>query len=310
MGSHSPVLYEQVIEALAIQPDGVYLDGTYGRGGHSAGILARLGPRGRLFAFDRDTDAIAAGKDRFGSDQRIRFFHASFAELENTLAAELGERGLSGVLLDLGVSSPQLDEPARGFSFQKDGPLDMRLDRSAGVSAADWLAAVEEKELTKVLKRFGEEPNAKRIAAAIVHERTQAPIRSTARLAEVVASAAGRGKPGRHPATRTFQAIRIFINDELDALRAGLEQALTRLAAGGRLVVISFHSLEDRIVKRFMRENAMEDPVYRGLPDVPPQARAKLRLIGKAIRPSETEVQGNPRSRSATLRVAERLASA
>jgi 16S rRNA (cytosine1402-N4)-methyltransferase len=302
------VLLQEALEGLALRDDGWYVDATYGRGGHSAEILARLGSQGRLLALDKDADAVADARERFGNDPRFRVEHAGFENLAAAAAPWLGERRLAGILFDLGVSSPQLDEPARGFSFAHDAPLDMRMNRSQGPTAAEWLAVVPQQELANVLFRYGEEPRARQIAAAIVRARAAAPLETTAQLAALVAAHAGR-QPGRariHPATRTFQAIRIAVNDELGALERGLAQSVELLAAGGRLVVISFHSLEDRIVKRFMAREARGDEAYAGLPNIPPHARPKLTLVGKLVRPGSTEIERNPRARSARLRVAER----
>jgi 16S rRNA (cytosine1402-N4)-methyltransferase len=305
--AHVPVLLGPVLDGLDIKSDGCYVDGTFGRGGHSRAILERLGSQGRLIAFDRDPQALAAAPDVLQEDPRIELVGCEFAEL----ATRIDERRLTGrvdgVLLDLGVSSPQLDEGERGFSFLRDGPLDMRMDPGSGISARDWLRDVEERELKRVLQRYGEERNAGRIAKAIVAARAQRPIETTGRLADVIATAAPARGERKHPATRTFQAIRIFINRELEQLETVLPQTLEVLARGGRLCVISFHSLEDRIVKRFIREASREAPQYRGLPDVPEAFRTKLRIIGKAITATPQEVADNARARSARLRVAERL---
>jgi 16S rRNA (cytosine1402-N4)-methyltransferase len=284
------------------------VDGTYGRGGHSAEILECLGPLGCLLALDKDPAAVAAGRSRFGADSRFTIEHAGFEGLRNVLNTILGERRPDGILLDLGVSSPQLDDPERGFSFSRDGPLDMRMNTETGQTAADWLATVDQNELRQVLYRYGEEPQASRIAQAIVAARQAGAIRSTAELADVVAGNAARSKRGIHPATRVFQAIRIAVNDELAALEKGLSDAVDLLAAGGRLVVISFHSLEDRLVKRFIARESRGDPAYAGLPEMPPAARPRLRRIGRLLRPAELELERNPRARSARMRIAERLA--
>jgi 16S rRNA (cytosine1402-N4)-methyltransferase len=306
---HAPVLLREALEALAVRAAGSYLDATLGRGGHSAAILERLGEAGRLLALDRDPEAIRAGQGRFIGDPRVHIVRGNFAEL-GAIAGRAGfADGFDGILLDLGVSSPQLDDPARGFSFLRDGPLDMRMDPGTGASAADWLAAVSERELARVLFEYGEERHARRIARAVCVARAEAPIRTTGRLAAVIAGAVPGREPGKHPATRSFQAIRIFINDELGALDGALEQSLDLLKPGGRLCVISFHSLEDRRVKRFMRTHAQAAEPWRGLPEIPPQARPKLRLVGKAVRAGEAEIAANPRARSAVLRAAERLAA-
>jgi len=307
---HQPVLIEEVLEALAVMPRDWYVDGTYGRGGHSAGILAGLGPDGRLLGLDRDPAAIAAATLRFGDDPRFLIRQGSFSQLDHFVDEAFRGRKVDGVLLDLGVSSPQLDEAQRGFSLNRDGPLDMRFDPGSGISAAEWLATVKEKDLVDVLFQLGEERRARAIARAVVTTRREQPLTRTSQLAELVAGVVRADKPGRHPATRTFQAIRMFLNDELGALARGLDAALKVLAPGGRLCVISFHSLEDRLVKRFMRRHSQPDPVYRGLPDIPPEAQAKLKLIGKARRATAAEVARNPRSRSATLRTAECLINA
>jgi 16S rRNA (cytosine1402-N4)-methyltransferase len=301
------VLVEEAIGALAITADGHYVDATYGRGGHSAEILARVGGQGRLLALDKDPEAVAAGRQRFGPDPRFAIAHAGFEDFAAVVPPWLGEATLNGVLFDLGVSSPQVDEPGRGFSFSHDGPLDMRMDTTSGRSAAEWLADVSEVELAHVLRVYGEEPRAKAIAAAIVRARARAPIETTGQLADVVAAAAGRAKRRTHPATRTFQALRIVVNRELAALEKGLAEAAALLAPNGRLAVISFHSLEDRIVKRFFARESRGDPRYAGLPHMPPEARPTLRLCGRLIRPSEEEIARNPRARSARLRVAEKL---
>jgi 16S rRNA (cytosine1402-N4)-methyltransferase len=303
------VLLEEALKALAVREAGSYLDATLGRGGHSAAILERLGEAGRLLAVDRDPEAIRAGERRFAGDPRVSIVRGNFAEL-GRIAVRAGlEAGFDGILLDVGVSSPQLDDPARGFSFMRDGPLDMRMDPDSGVSAAEWLADVAERELVRVLREYGEERHARRIARAIVKSRAEAPIATTGRLAEVIAAAVPGREPGKHPATRSFQAIRIFINEELDALDAALEQSLALLKPGGRLCVISFHSLEDRRVKRFIRRHSEEAEPWRGLPEVPAHARPLLRPVGKAVHAAAAEIAANPRARSAVLRAAERVAA-
>ncbi len=292
---------------LALRPDGFYVDATFGRGGHSGAILERLGPQGRLFALDRDPAAITHAREAFAGETRLSVVQAAFSRLAEC-AREWGILGrVHGLLLDLGVSSPQLDEAGRGFSFLRDGPLDMRMDPGQGESAAQWLARASVDEIAQVLRRYGEERFARRIARAIDAARREASIETTARLAEVVARAVPAREPGKHPATRTFQALRIQVNGELDELAAALPQALELLAPGGRLAVISFHSLEDRLVKRFLQQEARGD---RFPPDLPVPASAlspTVRLVGKAVRPSAAEVAENPRARSAVLRVAERL---
>jgi 16S rRNA (cytosine1402-N4)-methyltransferase len=302
---HAPVLLEEAVDALHLRPDGVYVDCTLGRGGHSRAILARLGGRGRLIALDRDPVAIEAAKEI--ADDRFQAVHASFAELEEVLV-RLRIEALDGLLLDLGVSSVQLDDPQRGFSFRREGPLDMRMDTSRGATASEWLATAPENQIREVIARYGEERFAKQIAAALVAARAQRPLVSTRELAGIVAKAVRSREAGQDPATRTFQAVRIHVNQELAQLTLVLPQAVERLRAGGRLVVISFHSLEDRIVKRFMREQASPGPLPLDLPirakDLPP---ARLRIVGKPIRPGAAEIAANPRARSAIMRTAERL---
>ncbi|MGI9246764.1 MAG: 16S rRNA (cytosine(1402)-N(4))-methyltransferase RsmH [Steroidobacteraceae bacterium] len=309
MAEHTPVLLDEVLAGLAVQADGRYCDATFGRGGHAAAVLARLGPAGRLCAIDRDPEAIAAGHARFAGEPRLTLVRGPFGRLGELVRGAGWEGGLQGVLLDLGVSSPQLDEARRGFSFMQDGPLDMRMDNESGSSAAQWLARAGEREIADVLFRLGEERFSRRIAHAVVAARAESPIATTRQLAELVAAAVPTREPGKHPATRTFQAIRIHVNRELEEAEAALPQAVALLAPGGRLCVISFHSLEDRLVKRFMRREAQGDPVYAGLPNVPPHARPKLRLVGGAVMPSAAEVAANPRARSAVLRIAERIAA-
>ena len=305
--AHVPVLLGPVLEGLDIRKDGVYVDATFGRGGHSRAILERLGAAGRLIAIDRDPQAIAAAPDVLTDDPRFELVRSDFAEL----AAHMEERGLAGsvdgLLFDLGVSSPQLDEASRGFSFTHDGPLDMRMDPHSGVSAADWLQSVDERELRRVLRNFGEERDAARIARAIVERRAAEQITTTGQLADTVLSVVPEHTRKKHPATKTFQAIRIFVNGELEQIETALQQTVDVLKAGGRLCVISFHSLEDRIVKRFMREASREAEQYRGMPNVPAEFQAKLRLVGKPISASAEEIAANVRARSARLRVAERL---
>lgn len=309
MAEHSPVLLDEVLAGLGMQADGRYCDATFGRGGHTAAILGALGPSGRVIAIDRDPEAVQAGRRRFAGETRLTLVKGSFGQLEERVRAAGFEGELNGVLLDLGVSSPQLDEARRGFSFMQDGPLDMRMDYESGQSAAQWLARAGEREIADVIHGSGEERYARRIARAIVAARSAAPIERTGQLAQLVADAVPTREPGKHPATRTFQAIRMHVNGELGALEAALPQAVRLLAAGGRLCVISFHSLEDRLVKRFMRREQAGDPVYAGLPAIPAHARPRLRRVGPAIRAGVAEVERNPRARSATLRVAERLAA-
>jgi 16S rRNA (cytosine1402-N4)-methyltransferase len=297
-------MWTQVMEGLQVRRDGRYLDGTFGRGGHARGVLEALGPDGRLLLMDKDPDAIAVALAEFGSDPRVAVRQASFAEL-----ADWDETapGLDGVLFDLGVSSPQLDVAARGFSFRNDGPLDMRMDPTTGESAAQWLARAPEADIAEVLWLYGEERMSRRIARALVDRRAQDPMTSTAQLADLVASVVGRGDNKIHPATRSFQAIRIFINRELADLEKGLEAAYARLKVGGRLAVISFHSLEDRIVKQFVAGKAKAPPGNRRLPVAPAEFHPGLRDCGGAIHADHAETSRNPRSRSAVLRVAEKL---
>jgi 16S rRNA (cytosine1402-N4)-methyltransferase len=307
--SHAPVLLAEVLDGLAIRRNGTYVDCTYGRGGHSAAILRRLDAQGRLLVMDRDPAAVADAELRFGDDARVVVVHAPFS----TLRAQIERRGwrqaVDGILLDLGVSSPQLDEGARGFSFARDGDLDMRFDPGSGQSAADWINHAPQAEIADVLKRFGEERHARRIAAALVSARQKHAITRTQELRELVAAAVPGRERGRHPATRTFQALRIFINRELEELEQTLPQAVEVLRPGGRLVVISFHSLEDRIVKRFMRKQSAGPDLPRELPVMPEKYIPLLRVVARAIRASGAEVDANPRARSAVLRAAERCAA-
>ncbi len=302
---HAPVLLEETLAGLAVRPEGTYVDGTYGRGGHSRALLARLGSGGRLVVVDRDPEAIASARHEFGEEPRVRVHHATF----DRLVEFVGSATADGVLLDLGVSSPQLDDPARGFSFLRDGPLDMRMDPGSGPSAADFLATAAETEIAAVIAAHGEERFARRIARSIVAARAGAPLATTAQLADLVSAAipARLREPGKHPATRTFQALRIHVNRELELLERGLDAALAVLRAGGRLAVISFHSLEDRRVKRFMRAHALGDPVWRGLPNAPLAAQPTLEVLGKAQHARPDEVARNPRSRSAVLRIAAKV---
>jgi 16S rRNA (cytosine1402-N4)-methyltransferase len=306
---HRTVLLEEAVEALVKRPDGVYVDGTFGRGGHSRAVLSKLGESGRLIAFDKDPLAIATAQKI--ADPRFEIVHESFASLRDAMA-ERGVGRVSGVLLDLGVSSPQVDDPERGFSFRADGPLDMRMDPTRGESAADWLARATVQELTEVIRDYGEERFAFQIAKALVARRAESdrlgPLVSTGELAQIVANVVKTREKGKDPATRTFQAIRIHINQELAELQVVLEAALALLEQGGRLVVISFHSLEDRIVKRFMQAHASAPAVDRRLPiravDLP---SPPLKIIGRVFA-SDAEVAANPRARSAVMRVAERIA--
>ena len=302
---HTPVLLEEVLEGLEPEPDAVLIDCTFGRGGHAQALLRRLGPEGRVLAIDKDPEALAAGNEMSAHDQRLKVVKASFTELEAAVRGEGWNQRVSGVLFDLGVSSPQLDNPSRGFSFQADGPLDMRMDPTTGIKAAEWLAGVNERELVEVLKKYGEERYARRIARAIVDERKKRSIETTMQLVELVTRASPSREAGKHPATRTFQAMRIYLNRELEELSAGLEAAVTVLRSGGRLAVISFHSLEDRIVKRFIRSQAR--PATGPFPEALGTPSPTLRPIGKPRRASAEECQQNVRARSAVLRVAERL---
>lgn len=299
---HVPVLYAPVIEGLRVLEEGRYLDGTFGRGGHARGVLERLGPGGRLQVMDKDPDAIMEAERSFGADPRVSIHRGSFA----TLSQVAGAGSLDGILLDLGVSSPQLDVAGRGFSFGKDGPLDMRMDPDAGESAAQWLAHADERQIADVLWTYGEEKQSRRIARAIVARRAEQPLLRTAQLADLIASVMPRGKDKIHPATRSFQAIRIHINRELADLEAGLDAALAALKPGGRLAVISFHSLEDRIVKQFINRHAKAPPANRRLPEAQVFVPA-LSAISGAIKADEAELAVNPRARSAVLRVAEKL---
>ena len=303
--AHLPVLYTQALEGLQVIEDGTYLDGTFGRGGHARGVLQRLGPGGRLLVMDKDPEAIAVAEQLSGEDARVSIRRGSFASLGQWDAA----RDLDGVLFDLGVSSPQLDVAERGFSFGKDGPLDMRMDPESGQSAAEWLAQAPEREIADVLWTYGEERQSRRIARAIVARRGEQPLLRTAQLADLIASVMPRGGDKIHPATRSFQAIRIHINRELADLEAGLDAALARLKPGGRLAVISFHSLEDRIVKQFINRHAKAPPANRRLPEAQGFTPALL-AHGGAIRAEHDELAANPRARSAVLRVAEKLPSA
>jgi 16S rRNA (cytosine1402-N4)-methyltransferase len=304
---HVPVLLGPAIAGLNLKADGCYVDGTFGRGGHSGAILQRLGSGGRLVAIDRDPHAVLEAPETLQRDPRFELIHGKFSELKRYATERKLLGKVDGLLLDLGVSSPQLDEAERGFSFQFRGPLDMRMDPSAGESAADWLQSVDEKTLKRILREYGEEPFAGRIARAIVSARRERPIRQTTDLADIVRAVVPAPRKKRHPATRTFQAIRIFINEELKELKAGLDAALELLCPGGRLCVISFHSLEDRLVKQFMRNASREPEQYRGLPEIPAALRPKMKVIGKAIAPTDEEIAANPRARSARLRIAERL---
>jgi 16S rRNA (cytosine1402-N4)-methyltransferase len=306
--AHVPVLAREAVEGLGVggRADGVFVDATFGRGGHALQILDRLGPRGRLIALDRDADALAAGREM--ADPRLTLVHARFSRLRAVLE-ERGIASVDGVLLDLGVSSPQIDDPERGFSFRADGPLDMRMDRSAGESAAQWLVRASEGEIREAIGSYGEERFAKQIAKAIVAARQGGPLTRTRQLADLVGAAVRTREPGQDPATRTFQALRIHVNQELEELSLVLPQGLEALSAHGRIAVISFHSLEDRIVKNFFRDQSSPGRLPERLPvrasELPPP---RLMLVGKPVRPQSAEVAANPRARSAVLRVAEKLA--
>ena len=302
---HQPVLLEEAVSSLNIRNEGIYLDGTFGRGGHSRAIIARLTEQGRLLALDKDPEAIAAGLEELGTDARFSIVQGSFADMDQLVHDWGVEGALDGILLDLGVSSPQLEDPERGFSFMKDGPLDMRMDPTQGVSAAEWLAEATEREISRVFWEFGEERFARRIARSIVMARQREQLYRTSQLAQLIENTIGR-QERKHPATRCFQAIRIYINNELADLVSGLEASIKQLRPGGRLVAISFHSLEDRLVKRTFREAVRPGKVLRNIPEHP-DWKPVLKLIGKVVRPSEHEISVNPRARSAVMRVAEKL---
>jgi len=305
---HAPVLAAEALAGLALEAGGYYVDATFGRGGHTALILQALGREGTVLALDRDPQAIASGRARFADEVRLTLVHASFADLGTLVPLHAHGRACRGVLFDLGVSSPQLDDAHRGFSFRQDGPLDMRMDPTRGEPVSAWLARARVDEIREVIATFGEERFARRVARAIVEARESGPLNRTAQLAELVAHAVRTREPGKHPATRTFQALRMFVNDELGSLTRGLAGALSALAVGGRLVVISFHSLEDRTVKRFMQRESQPDPALARLPVMPLAARPQLKLVGRKSRPSAEEIKRNPRARSALLRVAEKIA--
>jgi len=304
---HQPVMLEEALAGLAIQADGIYVDGTFGRGGHSRAILDQL-KQGKLLAMDKDPEALATAQRDFAQDGRFVIQQDSFANMAQVVEQHGWLGQVDGILLDLGVSSPQLDDAERGFSFKQSGPLDMRMNPNQGMSAAEWLSKAKAQEIASVLKEYGEERFAKRIANAICKARIEAPIDTTSRLAAIVAAANPKWEKGKDPATRSFQAIRIFINDELEDLKIFLSHVLEILKPGGRLVVISFHSLEDRMIKRFIREQSRGEQFPPDLPVTHVQLNKKLKAIGKAIRPGEIEQQQNVRSRSAIMRVAEKLA--
>jgi len=307
--AHVSVLLNESIDALAIKPDGIYIDCTFGRGGHSTQILSQLSDEGNLVAIDRDPTAIAAA-EKFKDDERFAIEHHGFAELAHIASTRNITGKVDGILFDLGVSSPQLDEAERGFSFMNDGPLDMRMDTTRGETAAEWLARADVEDISWVLKTFGEEKHAWRIANAIVDSRDEAPLTRTGQLAKLIQTTAPQREIKKHPATRSFQAIRMYINSELDQIEQALAASLEVLKPGGRLVVISFHSLEDRLVKQFMRKHSQGKQVPRGLPvsEAELQKGKKLKLIGRKTKPSKAEVERNVRARSSVLRVAERLA--
>jgi len=301
------VLVGEALAALALEAGGYYVDATFGRGGHTALILQALGREGRVLAIDRDPQAIAAGHERFADEVRLTLVHAAFADLAACVQTHSHSRPCRGVLFDLGVSSPQLDDPSRGFSFRADGPIDMRMDPSRGEPVSAWLARAGVDEIREVIATLGEERFARRVAQAIVAARLEQPIGRTAQLAAIVARAVKTREPGKNPATRTFQALRMFINDELGQLEQGLAAALDVLDTGGRLAVISFHSLEDRVVKRFMKRESEIDAALLDLPVIPPGLQPRLKLVGRKARAGEAEIGRNPRSRSALLRVAEKV---
>ena len=304
---HQAVLLQEAVEALVVNRDGCYIDGTFGRGGHSQMILDSLSNKGRLIGVDKDPQAVLEAKARFAGDSRFEIVHGSFAELTEVAKTRQLRGCVDGLLLDLGVSSPQLDQPERGFSFLQDGPLDMRMNSTTGITAAQWVNEAKEPEIARVLKEFGEERFAKRMAKAIVRERQESVITRTKQLADIVAAAHPAWERHKHPATRAFQAIRIYVNNELGDLELVLDQALEVLKVGGRLVVISFHSLEDRLVKRFIRQHERGDYLPRGVPVTESQLNKRLRGVGKVRRSGEEELSANIRSRSAVMRVAEKI---
>jgi 16S rRNA (cytosine1402-N4)-methyltransferase len=304
---HQAVMLAEVIENLAIQPNGVYVDATFGRGGHAQAILNQLGPDGRLLAMDKDPEAIAYARAQFAHDKRFIIQHGSFADLTGFVTQQNLLGKVKGILFDLGVSSPQLDNPERGFSFMREGVLDMRMDSSQGIDAATWLAKIDEKELANVLWEYGEERYSRRVAKAIVTARQELPIATTAQLAAIIAKAIPAWQKGKHPATRSFQAIRIAVNHELEDLEMGLAQAIAVLAVHGRMAVISFHSLEDRLVKHFMQRQEHGVDIPADLPIKHINIEVSFKRLGRAIKPSEKEIAMNPRARSAILRIGEKL---
>lgn len=304
---HSSVLLAEVIENLAIKPDGVYVDATFGRGGHAQAILEQLGPNGRLLAIDKDPEAVTYARENFADDPRFSIQHGTFAGLTKCVTAQHLVGKIDGILFDLGVSSPQLDDPDRGFSFKRGGKLDMRMDYSKGVDAASWLAKIDEKELADVLWKYSEERFSRRIAHSIVSVREDTPITTTSQLADIISKAIPTWQKGKHPATRSFQAIRIAVNQELDDLELGLKQAIEVLNISGRLLVISFHSLEDRLVKHFMLHQERGDEIPAGLPIKHADIEVRFKRLGRAVKPSNKEIAINPRARSAILRIGEKL---
>lgn len=307
MRHHETVLQQEAVSALNVRPDGRYVDATFGRGGHARAILDTLGAEGSLLALDRDPEAIAAAQELMAQDPRVHAMKTPFGTLGSALSKMRLLGKVDGILFDLGVSSPQLDNPERGFSFMRDGPLDMRMDSEAKLSAAEWLADAPEKKIADVIYQLGEERYSRRIARAIVKVRTDMAITRTSQLADIVKQAHPAWEKHKHPATRTFQAIRMYINNELSELESALEVVLSSLATGGRLVVISFHSLEDRMVKKFMARCAKGDAFPRGVPVTAEQLKPALKLIGRPMRPTADEVQVNSRARSAVMRTAEKL---
>ncbi len=304
---HQPVLLTEVLAGLVIKPDGIYIDATFGRGGHTKAILAQLNEQGKLLAIDKDLTAYQFAQKQFATDKRFCVKHGSFTQLKKIVEEKNWTGKVHGILLDLGVSSPQLDDPQRGFSFLRDGPLDMRMDTTQQLDAASWLKQASEAEICQVLHEYGEERYSKRIAKAIIRERDLSPINTTQRFANIVAAAHPAWDHHKHPATRSFQALRIFINHELEELNNTLSQCVEALAIGGRLAVISFHSLEDRIVKQFIKGKSETEDLPKHLPIIYTQEQKKLRGIGKAIKTSTTEIKRNPRARSAVLRLAEKI---
>jgi 16S rRNA (cytosine1402-N4)-methyltransferase len=307
--SHHPVLFDEVVDAMQVKPDGVYVDGTFGRGGHAMALLALLGEKGRLIVMDKDPQAIAWAHEQLADDSRVTIIHDDYAHMSTHLRQQGLNELIDGVLLDLGVSSPQLDDASRGFSFQKNGPLDMRMNSEAGESAAQWIMSASEREISEVLWKLGEERFSRRIARKIVEYRQQQPIHDTATLAAIISDCVPSGKEKKHPATRSFQAIRIKINYELDYLQQVLNDIFEVLKIGGKVLVISFHSLEDRLVKRFFKKHSSPAVLPRGLPlrDVDITSSIRLKLFGKGIKAGAREIAQNPRSRSAVLRIAERV---